>query len=167
MAGMVGAMIVVVVVIVGFVVFRSVFRDDVSVEPDAVDYLESVDLAREAGFDVVHPTSLPSGWTATSVDLAAGDRPEWGLGVLTGSGAFVGLRQADASVDELLDTYVDKEAVEGDPVEVAPAVAPRWATWSDDGGDRGYTAEVGDDTVLVYGSAPAEEIEQFMDLLTR
>ena len=167
MAGMIGAMIVVVAVILAFVIFRSVFRDDVNVEPDAVDYLESVALAEEAGFDVVYPESLPSGWTATSVDLAAGDRPEWGLGVLTGSGSFVGLHQADRSADELLDTYVDKEVTAGDDVEVAPEVAPSWATWSDDGGDRGYTAEVGGDTVLVYGSAPAEEIEQFMDLLTR
>lgn len=167
MAGMIGAMLVVVAVIVGFVIFRSALRNDVEVEPDAVDYLESVALAHEAGLEVVYPTSLPPGWTATSVDLAAGDRPEWGLGVLTESGGFVGLHQADRSVDELLDTYVDKEVTAGDPVEVAPEVASSWETWSDDGGDRGYTAEVGGDTVLVYGSASAGEIEQFMDLLTR
>jgi hypothetical protein len=167
MAGMIGAMIVVVAVIVGFVIFRSAFRNDVDVKPEAVDYLESVALAEDAGFDVVYPESLPSGWTATSVDLAAGDRPEWGLGVLTGSGSFVGLHQADRSVDELLDTYVDKEVTAGDPVAAAPDVAPSWETWSDEGGDRGYTAEVGSDTVLVYGSASAAEIEQFMDLLRR
>jgi hypothetical protein len=167
MAGMIGAMLVVVAVIVGFVIFRSAFRNDVEVHPDAVDYLASVALAEDAGIDVVYPASLPPGWTATSVDLRGGDRPEWGLGVLTASGSFVGLHQTDRSVDELLDTYVDKEVAAGAPAAVATRVAPSWETWSDDGGDRGYTAEVGGDTVLVYGSASAEEIEQFMDLLTR
>lgn len=167
MAGMVGAMLVVVAVIVGFVVLRSALRPGVEVQPEPVDYLESVETAERAGLDVVHPRTLPAGWRATSVDLRAGDRPEWGLGVLTGSGAFVGLRQADRSAGELLDTYVDEETTAGGPVDAAAAVAPRWESWSDEGGDLGYTAEVEGETVLVYGSAPATEIEQFMALLTR
>lgn len=167
MGAMVGAMLVVVAVIVAFVVLRSALRSGVEVEPEAVDYLASVETAELAGLDVVHPRALPAGWRATSVDLRAGDRPEWGLGVLTVSGAFVGLRQADRSPDELLDSYVDEETTAGGPVNAAAEVAPRWESWSDQGGDLAYTAAVGGETILVYGSASAAEIEQFMALLTR
>ena len=73
-----------------------------------------------------------------------------------------------AEAAELLDTYVDEETTAGGPpATAAAAVAARWESWSDEGGDLGYTAEVGEQTVLVYGSAPAAEIEQFMALLTR
>ena len=62
---------------------------------------------------------------------------------------------------------LDEDAVEGDEVTVASDLADTWTTWSDDGGDTGYAAELGDETVLVYGSAPAEDIETYLGLLTR
>ncbi len=46
-------------------------------------------------------------------------------------------------------------------------VADTWQTFTDDGGDTGYAAEIGDEALLVYGSAPAGDIEAFMGLLTR
>ena len=39
--------------------------------------------------------SLPSGWVATSVDYLPGDRPAFGVGMLTADGKFVGMRQQD------------------------------------------------------------------------
>ena len=39
-------------------------------------------------------------------------------------------------------------------------MADTWTTWTDEGGDTGYAAEVGDETVLVYGSAPAEDLKR-------
>ena len=59
--GLVGSMIVLVVVLVAFVVLRSLNRDDPEVRPEAVDYLETVRLAQAAGLDVVYPPSLPGG----------------------------------------------------------------------------------------------------------
>ncbi|MCY7399349.1 MAG: DUF4245 domain-containing protein [Nocardioides sp.] len=166
--GMVGALIVTILFVLAFVGWRALFRDDVDNGAPTVDWQESVQLADGAGLAVVRPRELPAGWQATSVDLvAAGDDPRWGLGVLTDEGDFIGIRQQDASVDDLVQLYVDEEPEEGDEVTVPSDVASTWQTWSDDGGDHGYSTELGDEALLVYGSASVEEIEAFIGLLTR
>lgn len=165
-SGLVGAMMVTVLFVLVFVGWRALFRGDVDERVEPVDWTESVEVAEEAGLSVVRPRSLPAGWTATSVDLRAGDEPRWGLGVLTDDGRFVGIRQEDASVRDLVETYVDEDAAEGEEVRVESEVSDTWQTWSDEGGDRGYSAEVGDEAVLVYGSAPAEDLEAYLGLLT-
>ncbi len=161
-----GSLIVTVAVVMVFVGWRSLFRGDVDVETQPVDWTESVEVAQEAGIPVVRPTALPEGWVATSVDLRAGDEPRWGLGVLTDDEDFIGIRQEDASIDELVRTYVDEDAVAGEDASVASDVTGTWQTWSDEGGDQGYSTEVGDAAVLVYGSAPTEDIEDYLGLLT-
>ena len=123
-AGGIGSMIVLVLVVLAFVVFRAVFRDNDAVEVDPVDYLSVVGPAQEAGVPVVYPPSLPDGWKATSVDFDPGDRPAWGVGMLTDDGKFVGVRQEDADLDSLLDTYVDEDATEGDTVTVEGPSSP-------------------------------------------
>ena len=166
--GMVGALIVTILFVLAFVGWRALFRDDVDNGAPTVDWRESVELADGAGLAVVRPRELPAGWQATSVDLVAtGDDPRWGLGVLTDDDEFIGIRQQDASVDDLVELYVDEEPEQGDEVTVRSDVASTWQTWSDDGGDHGYSTELGDETVLVYGSAPVEQIEVFIGLLTR
>ncbi len=165
-SGMIGALLVTVLFVLAFVAWRGLFRTDVDNAPVAVDWRESVELAQQAGFAVVHPSELPDGWTATSVDLFAGDEPRWGLGVLTDEGDFIGIRQQDSSVDELVELYVDEDTDAGDDATIASEVTDTWQTWSDDGGDRGYSTEIGDEAVLVYGSAPVEDIESYVGLLT-
>ena len=46
------------------------------------------------------------------------------------------------------------------------SVASTWETYSDEGGDLAYAAEVGGMTVLVYGSADRDDIEQLVGSLT-
>lgn len=166
-SGMIGALIVTVLVVLAFVAWRGLFRTDVDNTPVAVDWQESVELAQQADLPVVHPRDLPAGWTATSVDLFAGDEPRWGLGVLTDAGDFIGIRQQDTSVDDLVELYVDEDAEAGDDASVPSDVTGTWQTWSDDGGDHGYSTELDDDALLVYGSAPVEDIEAYLGLLTR
>ena len=166
-SGMIGALIVTVLFVLAFVAWRGLFRADVDTTPVAVDWQESVELAQQADLPVVHPRELPAGWTATSVDLFAGDEPRWGLGVLTDEGKFIGIRQQDTSVDALVELYVDEKAEAGDDASVPSDVTDTWQTWSDDGGDHGYSTELDDDAVLVYGSAPVEDIEAYLGLLTR
>jgi hypothetical protein len=165
--GMTGALIVTVIAVLAFVAWRGLFRTDVDDTPVAVDWQESVELAEQAGLQVVHPRELPAGWIATSVDLSAGDDPRWGMGVLTDDGRFVGIRQQDASVDALVELYVDEKAESGEDATVASEITDTWQTWSDEGGDRGYSTEIGDEALLVYGSAPVEDIEAYVGLLTR
>lgn len=165
--GMVGAMIVTIAVIAGFIALRAINRTDVDVRPDTVDYLETVGTLQGAGRDVAYPPELPQGWRATSLDVVPGDRPAWGLGILTTDGAFVGVRQADESAQDLVGQYVDEEPVEGDPLSTPGSLAPTWQSWSDAGGDVGYTAEVDGETVLVYGSAGADDVRVLLELLTK
>jgi hypothetical protein len=165
--GMTGALIVTVVFVLAFVAWRALFRGDVDETPQAVDWQDSVQLAEQADLQVVHPSELPAGWTATSVDLFAGDDPRWGLGVLTDDGHFIGIRQQDTSIDELVRVYVDEEAEPGDDASISSEVSDTWQTWSDSGGDHGYATELGDDAVLVYGSAPVADIEAYVGSLIR
>ena len=166
-SGMVGALIVTVIAVLAFVLWRSLFVGDVETQPVAVDWRDSVEQAQQAGLEVVHPRELPAGWVATSVDLRGGDDPRWGLGVLTDEGRFIGIRQQDTSVRDLVETYVDEEADAGPDADVESGITSTWQTWSDDGGDVGYSTEVGDDALLVYGSAPAAQVEAYLGLLTQ
>ena len=165
--GMTGALIVTVLFVIAFVTWRGLFRTDTDDSPVPVDWQASVELADEAGLGVVRPRELPEGWIATSVELRAGDDPRWGLGVLTDEGDFVGIRQQDTSVDALVELYVDEKAEAGEDADVPSEITDTWQTWSDSGGDHGYSTEVDDEALLVYGSAPIEDIEAFMGLLTR
>ena len=166
-AGMIGAMLVTLLVIGGFVAFRALNRDELDEKPTRVDYLETVGLIQEDGGSVVYPPSLPDGWIATSVDFTPGERTAWGVGFLTDDGKYVGLRQEDAPLDDLLATYVDeqpKELAEADFPD--SALSETWRVFEDDGGDHGFAAEVGDEWVLVYGSAPREDLESMVESLT-
>lgn len=165
-AGGIGSMIVLVAVVLGFVVFRGAFRDNDAVEVEPVDYLAVVGPAQESGVPVVYPPSLPAGWKATSVDFDPGNRPAWGVGLLTDGGKFVGVRQADDDLDSLLDTYVDEDAAQGGLVTVEGALVPQWEEWSDSGGDHAYAASIGDYEVLVFGSAPTEDLLAVVGSLT-
>ena len=165
-AGGVGSLIVLVVVVLAFVGFRALFRDNDAVEVEPVDYLAVVAPAQEAGIRIVYPPSLPEGWTPTSVDFVPGTRPAFGVGMLTDEDLYVGVRQADDELATLLETYVDAHAEKGDVVTVEGAIVPEWQEWSDGGGDHAYSATVGDSEVLVYGSAPTEDLLTIVRSLT-
>ena len=165
-AGGIGSMIVLVLLVLAFVLIRGALRDNDAVDVEPVDYLSVVGPAQEAGLRVVYPRSLPEGWTPTSVSFDPGDRPAWGVGMLTDDGKFVGVRQEDVDLDSLLDTYVDEDAVEGGTVTVDGAIVPEWQEWSDAGGDEAYAASIGDYEVLVYGSAPTEDLLTIVRSLT-
>lgn len=166
-AAMIGAMIITLLVILGFVALRGVTRDQVETEVAPVDYLDAVGAAADAGMALAHPRELPAGWRATSVDLTRDESPAWTMGMLTDDGRFVGIRQEPESADDMAAVALDEDAVEGDEVTVPSALADTWTTWSDEGGDTGYAAEIGEETVLVYGSAPAGDIEEVIALLQR
>ncbi len=165
--GLIGALLVTLLAVGVFVAVRSLSRADVEVEREPVDYAAAAEAARGAGFDVVAPATLPEGWIATAIDLTQTDPPEWGMGVLTDDGKFLGLRQEDGSVDDLVDRNIDEDAIEGEPLSLDSTVGDTWQTWTDEGGDTGYSIEYADQTMLVYGSAPAEDLQEFISLLER
>ena len=53
-----------------------------------------------------------------------------------------------------------------DPPAAEGSVAEAWQGFEDDGGDTAYAAEVGDRTVLVYGSASPADLQDLIERLT-
>ena len=98
--------------------------------------------------------------------MTPGQPPGFGLTLLTADEKFLGVRQENDSVDDLLEEYVVENTDEGDPFEVSGSVASTWDTYSDTGGDLAYVAEVDDLTMLVYGSASRADIEKLVESLT-
>lgn len=164
--GLIGSMLVLLLVVGAFVVFRELTRENPTAELEPVDYVDVVAAQQQAGRTVVYPGRLPDGWVATSASVEPGDRPVWRLGVHTDAGDFVGLRQQDASAAEMLEIYGEKRVETAAPVTVTGALTREWQGYTVEGGDEAYAAEVGENTVVVYGSAPARDLRAFIETLT-
>ena len=170
-SGLIASLVVTVLALGALLYFMGAFRNDLVVRPEKVDYLETVESAQQAGLVPAYPPSLPEGWIATGVDVTPGDDPVFGLRMLTEDERFVGVRQEDESARTLLIEWVDEEpTADGDytvPASVRRPVARDWEVFTDDGGDTAYAAEVGDETILVFGSAPRKDLEAIVDGLVR
>ncbi|MEJ7832436.1 MAG: DUF4245 family protein [Nocardioides sp.] len=164
--GLVASLVVTALLVIGLVGLRALTSDELEVEPTDIDYLETVGLAQDAGVRPAYPAPLPDGWTVTKVDVGTGESPSFGLSLNTDDGAFVGVRQRDASVEELLDEYVDEDTDELETIEVTGSVAGEWAAYEDGGGDLAYAAQVGVDTVLVFGTAGEAVLRSVLESLT-
>jgi len=165
----VAALVITVVAVLAWVVFRALTSQDEEFEPQTVDYLETVQLAQDSGVEIAYPPTLPDGWKATNVIVVPGERPAFGLSILTDAGTFVGVRQEDASLDDLLATYVDpdeEKISEEDALEVASPIASTWTGYGDEGGDLAYVAELGEDQLMVYGSASKADLTLLIEALT-
>jgi hypothetical protein len=160
MSGMIGALVVTLVAITGFVAWRAINRDDLEVKPDPVDYLGAVRNIQEGGQTVVYPPTLPSGWIPTSANYRPGRDTSWDVGILTSDNRFAGLSEQDASVEQLVENYVDADADEGPAVELQSPLARSWRSFTDSGGDYAVATEIGEETLLVYGSADPQQIRE-------
>jgi hypothetical protein len=170
-AGMVGALIVTLLVILAFVAFRAFNRTDLDVKPAKIDYLSQVRIAQQAApkgsTDLVYPARLPSGWYATNVTLSVdGTRPDFRMSMLTADEEYVGFIQSPTALAELLTTYVDPQPQAGPPVTVPGAITPRWDTWTDSGGDTALTARHDGESLMVFGTVSRAQLEQLAASLT-
>lgn len=148
-AGLIGAMLVLVVFLVGWVALRNLTSNDPAGPVRAIEYAEDAATARTvADFELLAPQRLPEGWRATSVRFERPPASHWHLGVLTDRDRYVGLEQGKASVATMVEEYVDESADRGQPVDVA---GRRWTTYEDDGGDLALVRREGRTTTLVVG----------------
>jgi hypothetical protein len=160
---MVGAMIVLVLVVALFVAFRAINRTQPENTVDAVDYSRPAEFAREqARFPLLAPAELPEGWRATSVRFTNGRDQAWHVGFLTGSDQYVGLEQADAPAENLVEEHVDENATEGSPVTID---GDEWQSWTDEGGDTALVRETDAVTTLVVGTVDQETLVEFVHTL--
>jgi hypothetical protein len=163
-AGMAGALVVLVGVLVAFVVVRGAIREDPPSPVHAIDYRPQLDYARgEADFHVLAPSSLPAGWRITQATYTPGTDAHWHLAGLTADDRYVGLEQADRSVRSLLEEYVDPQPSRGGSVTVS---GQRWSTWHDDGGDLALVRSGDGVTTLVVGhDVPREQLTGYVGRL--
>lgn len=164
--GLVASMIVCVVAVVGYWVLQNTTHSVQSIKPQAVDYAGTVKEIQAAGQSVIYPSSLPAGWKATDARYTPGDQPTWAIPMLTSSGTFAGLQVEQSPVLDVVHEYVDKNPHQGSIVTIPSAVADSWLEWSDSGGDHAFSATVGKDVVLVYGSASVADLRRLVGLLT-
>jgi hypothetical protein len=164
--GLIASMIVTVIAVVGYWALQNSAREVPDVRPEPVDYLAAVKHLQDNGVTVAYPPTLPAGWEATSVQQDAGQDPEWGVGILTAEGTFAGVRQEEAALDDIISELVDEEARQGEDVTVPGAVAASWSTWSDEGGDHAFATQLGDDVLVVYGSASEGDLRTLLESLT-
>src|SRR3546814_17022050 len=84
-SGMLGAMIVTVGIIIIFVAFRAITRDDLVIERETVDYLSVVEALQEGRTsEIAYPPALPEGRRA--VDASVTEEPVWKLATARQSG---------------------------------------------------------------------------------
>ncbi len=157
-SGLVGALVVLLAVIAGYVAFRAVNRNDVADPVVAIDWRPRATNAREqADFSVLTPEELPEGWIATSARWTGGRDAHWHLGLLTGRRQYVGLEQRDRSVEDMVGQYVDPDAAQGEDVRIGGRT---WQSWFDDR-DQALVLEQDDVTTLVVGSVDRGTVEDF------
>lgn len=168
--GLAAALVLTAVAVVVVMWVLGLFRNDLEIEPDQVDLDKTVAAAQEAGLTVVHPETLPDGWIATGAEVPTTEGGGFEIRLLTDEEDFVGIRQASGVSDTaLLTTYVDEEPEEGDELEV-DSVTRKWLTYTDQGGDTAYLGTIRVDgqrqRLMVFGSAPAEDLRTVLGLLT-
>jgi hypothetical protein len=159
-------MIVLVLAVLVFVVFRGTFRDTPEYELDHVDYRDLVVGLQQVGAQPVYPAELPEGWFVKASSSVA-DAPVLDLAFAAGDEDHTaGLHQEDTSVQGLVSTYVGDTARKDD--DSAPLVTDlaSWTSWTDTDGDHAYTAEIGDDAVLVYSTGDPAELKELVESLT-
>ena len=156
---MVGAMLVVLVVVGGFVAFRGLIRDNAATPVRTVEYAHLLQQGKQDGkLSMLSPVPVPSGWRATSARYRGGVNPQWHLGMLTSGKKYVGLEQAREDEASLIKKSVMGDVSSEGKVDIEGTT---WQSWKASKGDYVLTRTDGDSVVLVRGSAPKLEIQAF------
>ncbi len=169
LAGLVGAMILCLLFIAGYVGFRALNRDDLEVRPDSLDYLSLVRALQEADVEVLYPAELPEGWKVTGFDNKPGERQNLRVSLHTtveGRDKFVGYTWVDADPDNVVAEFLPKSPREGDEVSIEnPEIDSVWHVWTSEI-DSGLLTEWRGRTLLVWGSVPQQTMETLIGTLT-
>jgi hypothetical protein len=152
-------MVLLLVVVGAFVLFRDGNRTSPSNPVEPVEWRPAASYARqEADFRLLAPRRLPAGWYATSVRFDRAEGESWHLGILTDEGRYVGLEQTPDSPGTAVEEFVDEEAEQDGEVEIE---GQTWQAWYDEE-DRALLLEGRDVTTLVVGTVSQDVLEDFV-----
>lgn len=173
--GLLAALIVTVLVVAAFVVFRETFRDPPERSGEMREYTTTLEAAQSGGIRLVNLREFPEGWDVSSVEYVAGERPTWAINLLTAQDRFVGVVQAD--VDDIAETLEGLGVEDPEPGDESAFRSDletgAWQTWAGADGELAYSTTLteGDPatrgaTLLVYGPAERADQEELISLLT-
>lgn len=165
MAGMVGAMGVTVLLVIGFIVFRALTREQLHYEPEPVDYLPVVEgIQASTPMKPAYPPTLAEGWVATRASWEHASLT-WRLNLLTDEGRFLGVRQSRRQLgSSLVEESVDEDARKGDTIRLGGALAGVWVEWTD-GSDYALLRETDREALLVVGTGSEAEVRDLAESL--
>ena len=155
--------VVVIGVLAGLVVaFTAFLRDDPPKPASDVDFAQiAAEASAGVDYPLLAPREVPEGWEANSARLTPGDPPSWHLGMVTADEDYIGLEQAEASIDEMLDEHASGARSDG----AATVGGVEWSVRTDGEGDTTFVRRDAGVTVLVTGDAPREQIESYIESL--
>lgn len=162
-SGLLGAMIATVVLVLAFVGFRALTRDNAATPVPAIDFTISLQAGRaDHKLLMFAPPAVPSGWKATSAAYVPGDSPSWHLGLLTAKQEYVGVEESTSSVGDALAAKVNAGATRHGSVTIG---GQAWQVYSG-GGDYALVrtiprARQDPETLLVVGTAPDATVRDF------
>jgi Protein of unknown function (DUF4245) len=159
-ADVIRSLIVLLAIIGAVAIYQAALTDDPADPVPTVDYTSALDAARaDAGHPLLAPEQLPEGWRATSVRYQPGQEWAWHLGVLTSDDEYVGLEQAVAEADSLVE-----EAADGtEPVGTTQVDGAQWQLRRDESrGETTFVREAAGVTTLVTGSASQATLEDYI-----
>ena len=169
LSNMVGAMAIVVLFVLAFVIFRAVNRDNSKVTPAHVDYQAVAVAARSAGrLDVWAPSSLPAGWYASAARYDAGSNPHWHLSATDGK-HYLGIEEGIDGLAAELSQALQGTAVSAGKVQIGDVL---WTVYTDSQGDyalaRSMAAKIPryPETIVVVGTTSPVNVRAYAASLT-
>ena len=161
---LIGSLLVVLLVIIGFVGLRSLGRGNQDVAVPSVDYAAAALQARAQGLVLAAaPEPLPKGWRATSVRYSGRPDPSWHVGILSDEQTYVAIEERRATPDAMAARFLDQDAQQGGAAEIDGV---RWQTWTS-GDGFALVRATGRDTLFVGGPAGRQASVELVGRLDR
>jgi len=161
---MVGAMVVVLLFVLAFVIFRALNRDNSTIHPEAVDYQPIAAAGRADGrIDVWAPKTLPKGWAATAARYDTGANPHWHLSASDGK-HYLGIEEGIDGLAAELQRATQGTLVPAGSVEISGVT---WSVYTDSQGDYAVARAMPSktprypETLVVVGTTPPAEVRAY------
>ncbi|GAC1382416.1 MAG: hypothetical protein NVSMB48_12780 [Marmoricola sp.] len=169
LSNMVGAMVIVILFVLAFVIFRALNRDNSAVTPQHVNYLPQAAAARSAErLDVWAPPTLPVGWYATAARYDGGINPHWHLSATDGK-HYLGIEEGLDGLDAELHLALQGTPISAGKVEINGVV---WTVYTDSQGDYALGRSMPSKTprypeaIVVVGTTPPAAVRAYAASLT-
>jgi hypothetical protein len=164
LSNMVGAMVVVLIFVLAFVIFRALNRDNSSVTPEAVNYQPIAAAGRADGrIDVWAPPTLPKGWKASAARYDTGTNPHWHLSASDGK-HYLGVEEGIDGLQAELHLALQGSPMPAGKVQIGSVI---WSVYTDTQGNYALTRSMPSktprypETLVVVGTTSPLQVRAY------